>query len=70
MAYSRKVISNESDRVILEQAEAREIFRTWQTNKDNDFVRARLERCERIYGTGARDRVRNYLTNMKVGNLE
>ena len=70
MAYSRKIISNESDRVILEQAEAREIFRTWQTNKDNDFVRARLERCERIYGTGARDRVRNYLTNMKVGNLE
>lgn len=70
MAYSRKTISNESDRVILEQAEAREIFRTWQTNKDNDFVRARLERCERIYGSGARDRVRNYLTNMKVGNLE
>ena len=70
MAFSRKTISNESDRVILEQAEAREIFRTWQTNKDNDFVRARLERCERIYGTGARDRVRNYLTNMKVGNLE
>jgi hypothetical protein len=70
MAYSRKTISNESDRVILEQAEAREIFRTYQTTKDNDFVRARLERCERIYGTGARDRVRNYLTNMKVGNLE
>ena len=70
MSYSRKVISNQSDRVILEQAEAREIFRTWQTTKDNDFVRARLERCERIYGSGARDRVRNYLTNMKVGNLE
>ena len=70
MAFSRKTISNESDRVILEQAEAREIFRTWQTNKDNDFVRARLERCERIYGSGARDRVRNYLTQMKVGNLE
>jgi len=70
MAYSRKTISNESDRVILEQAEAREIFRTYQTTKDNDFVRARLERCERIYGTGARDRVRNYLTQMKVGNLE
>ena len=70
MAFSRKTISNEGDRVRLEQAEAREIFRTWQTNKDNDFVRARLERCERIYGTGARDRVRNYLTQMKVGILE
>ena len=70
MAYSRKNISNAGDRVVLEQAEAREIYRTWQTNRDNDFVRARLERCERIYGTGARDRVRNYMSLMKVGNLE
>ena len=70
MAYSRKNISNESDRVVLEKAEAREIFRSWQTTRDNDFVRSRLERCERIYGSGARDRVRNYLTQMKVGNLE
>ena len=70
MAYSRKVISNESDRVVLEKAEAREIFRTWQTNRDNDFVRARLERCERIYGSGARDRVRNYMSLMKNGSLE
>jgi hypothetical protein len=70
MAYSRKNISNEGDRVVLEKAEAREIFRTWQTTRDNDFVRARLERCERIYGTGARDRVRTYMTRMKEGNLE
>jgi hypothetical protein len=70
MAYSRKNISNEGDRVVLEKAEAREIFRTWQTTRDNDFVRARLERCERIYGTGARDRVRTYMTKMKEGNLE
>jgi hypothetical protein len=70
MFFSRKTISNESDRVVLEKAEAREIFHSWQTTRDNDFVRARLERCERIYGTGARDRVRNYLTQMKVGNLE
>ena len=70
MVYSRKVISNEGDRVVLEQAEAREIFRTHQSLKNNDFVRARLERCERIYGSGARDRVRTYLTRMKEGNLE
>jgi len=70
MAYSRKTISNESDRVKLEQAEAREIFRSWESTNNNDFVRARLERCERIYGSGARDRIRNYLTQMKVGNLE
>jgi len=70
MAYSRKTVSNEGDRVVLEQAEAREIFRTHQSLKNNDFVRARLERCERIYGSGARDRVRTYLTRMKEGNLE
>jgi len=70
MAFSRKVISNEGDRLVLEKAEAREIFRTWQSLRDNDFVRARLERCERIYGSGARDRVRNYMTLMKNGTLE
>lgn len=70
MTYSRKVISNAGDRVILEKAEAREIFRSWQTIRDNDFVRARLERCERIYGIGARDRVRNYMTLMKNGTIE
>ena len=70
MSYSRKTISNESDRVVLEKAEAREIFRSWQTTRDNDFVRARLERCERIYGTGARDRVRFYMRQMKEGQIE
>ena len=70
MAYSRKTIFNEGDRVILEKAEAREIFRTWQSLKDNDFVRARLERCERIYGSGARDRVRFYMRQMKEGQIE
>jgi hypothetical protein len=70
MVYSRKNISNAGDRVVLEQAEAREIFRTWQSLKDNDFVRARLERCERIYGSGARDRVRTYMSRMKEGQIE
>ena len=70
MAYSRKNISNAGDRVILEQAEAREIYRTWETKKDRDFVRGRLERAERIYGTGARDRIREYMNRIKDGTLE
>ena len=69
MVYSRKNISNEGDRVILEQAEARELYRTWETNKDRDFVRGRLERAERIYGTGARDRIREYMNKIKDGTL-
>ena len=69
MAYSRKNISNVGDRVILEKAEARELYRTWETNKDRDFVRGRLERAERIYGIGARDRIREYMNRIKDGTL-
>ena len=69
MAYSRKNISNESDRVILEQAEARELYRNWEWGKNRDLIRARLERAERIYGSGARDRIREYMNRIKDGTL-
>ena len=70
MIWSRRNIQGPSDRVILEQAEARELYRTWETNKDKDFVRGRLERAERIYGIGARDRIREYMNRIKDGTLE
>jgi len=70
VTYSRRTIENPSDRVILEQSEARELYRTWETNKDRDFVRGRLERAERIYGSGARDRIRTYMNMIKDGTLE
>ena len=70
MTWSRKNIENPSDRQTLEIAEAREIYRTWETTKDRDFVRGRLERAERIYGTGARDRIREYMNRIKDGLLE
>ncbi len=69
MTWSRRNIQGPGDRVILEQAEARELYRTWETNKDRDFVRGRLERAERIYGTGARDRIREYMNRIKDGTL-
>ena len=69
MIWSRRNTENPGDRVTLEKAEAREIFRTWETNKDRDFVRGRLERAERIYGTGARDRIREYMNRIKDGTL-
>jgi hypothetical protein len=68
--WSRRNIQGPSDRVILEQAEARELYRTWETNKDRDFVRGRLERAERIYGIGARDRIREYMNRIKDGTLQ
>jgi len=69
VTWSRRNKENPGDRVILEQSEARELYRTWETNKDRDFVRGRLERAERIYGTGARDRIREFMNRIKDGTL-
>ena len=70
MTYSRKTIENPNDRVQLEQSEARELYRSWTTSKNADLIRARLERAERIYGSGARDRIRTYMAQMREGKLE
>jgi len=68
--YSRRNLESPNDRVILEQAEARELFRNWNTSANSGLIRARLERAERIYGSGARDRIRSYMAQMKEGTLE
>ena len=70
MIYSRRNVENPNDRVVLEQAEARELYRNWEYSKNRDLIRARLERAERIYGRGARDRIRAYMAQMREGKLE
>jgi len=67
VTWSRRSI--QGDRVILEQAEARELYRNWESSRNSDLIRARLERAERIYGTGARDRIRAYMAQMREGTL-
>jgi hypothetical protein len=67
--WSRRNIQGPSDRVILEQSEARELYRNWEWGKNRDLIRARLERAERIYGTGARDRIRAFMKQMQDGTL-
>jgi hypothetical protein len=69
VTWSRRNTENPSDRVILEQAEARELYRNWESSRNSDLIRARLERAERIYGTGARDRIRFYMQQMRDGTL-
>jgi hypothetical protein len=69
VTWSRRNIQGPSDRVILEQAEARELYRNWESSKNRDLIRARLERAERIYGSGARDRIRTYMAQIKEGKL-
>jgi len=68
--YSRRNVESPSDRVTLEQAEARELFHNWEQTKNRDLIRARLERAERIYGSGSRDRIRAFMAQMKEGKLE
>ena len=70
MTYSRRNVENPNDRIVLEQAEARELYRNWEYSKNRDLIRARLERAERIYGKGARDRIRAYMAQMREGTLE
>lgn len=70
MTFSRRNIENPSDRVQLEQAEARELYHNWEQTKNRDLIRARLERAERIYGSGSRDRIRFYMSQMREGILE
>jgi hypothetical protein len=70
VTYSRRNVENPNDRVVLEQAEARELYRNWEYSKNRDLIRARLERAERIYGRGARDRIRAYMAQMREGKLE
>ena len=70
MTYSRRTIENQSDRVQLERAEARELYRNWTASQNSDLIRARLERAERIYGSGARDRIRSYMAQMREGKIE
>ena len=69
MTWSRRNIEGPSDRKIIEQSEARELYRNWETSKNRDLIRARLERAERIYGTGARDRIRAFMQQMQNGTL-
>ena len=57
------------DRQMIEMGEARVIFRSWETTQDLEFVRGMLERSEKMYGMGAKERIRSYMNQMKAGTL-
>ncbi len=61
--------STVGDRIILEQAEARELYRNWEWSKNRELIRARLDRAEKIYGSGAKERIRTYMAQMREGQL-
>ena len=70
MAYSRKTISNEGDRVRLEQSEARMLYRTWESTNQRVLTKERMEWIEKTYGIGAVGRIRGYMDKIKNGELE
>ena len=70
MSYSRKVLSNQGDRVQLEKALARELYATWIATKNKVLTKERIEFIERRYSVGSVERVRNYMNMIKNGELE
>ena len=70
MSYSRKVLSNQGDRVQLEKALARELYATWIATKNKVLTKERIEFIERRYSNGSVERVRNYMNMIKNGELE
>ena len=69
MAYSRKGIENPSDRVQLEQGEARVLYATWLATGKKVLTVERLEKIEKVYGRGSVERIRNYMMLMKNGEI-
>ena len=70
MAYSRKTISNESDRYMIELGEARVLYRTYESTGQKVLTPVRIEWLERNYGTGSVARIRGYMKKLQDGELE
>jgi hypothetical protein len=70
MAYSRKTISNEGDRYMIELGEARVLFRTYESTGQRVLTPVRMEWLEKRYGTGAVVRIRALMVKLQNGELE
>ena len=70
MAHSRKSIENQSDRVQLEQGEARVLYTTWVVSGKRVLTADRMEYIEKRFGKGSVERIRHYMAMMKAGELD
>ena len=55
--------------VIFEQAEARVLFYSWHMtaqDKRKEWLKNMLARAEKIYGAGAGERIRKYMTQLRL----
>jgi plasmid replication initiation protein len=70
MAYSRKEISNQGDRYMIELGEARVLYRTYESTGQKVLTPVRMEWLEKRYGTGAVARIRELMKKLQSGELE
>ena len=67
---TRKAISNQSDRYMIELGEARVLYRTFESTGQKVLTPVRIEWLERKYGTGSVARIRDYMRKLQSGELE
>jgi hypothetical protein len=67
---TRKAVSNQSDRYMIELGESRVLFRTYERTGQKVLTPVRIEWLERTYGTGSVARIRGYMVKLQSGELE
>lgn len=67
---TRKAVSNQSDRYMIELGEARVLFRTYEATGKKVLTPVRIEWLERTYGTGSVVRIRDLMKKLQTGELE
>jgi hypothetical protein len=70
MAYSRKEISNQGDRYMIELGEARVLYRTYESTGQKVLTPVRIKWLEKTYGNGAAERIKNLMIKLSTGELE
>jgi hypothetical protein len=62
-------MSKLTDRQLLEQGQARELFRTWESTKEKVLTPVRLKYLKKLYGSDGVERIIGYMQRMKSGDL-
>ena len=67
---TRKAVSNQSDRYMIELGEARVLYRTYESTGKKVLTPVRIEWLERTYGSGSVERIKGYMVKLQKGELE
>jgi len=67
---TRKAVSNQSDRYMIELGEARVLYRTYEATGKKVLTPVRIEWLERTYGSGSVERIKGLMVKLQKGELE